>query len=505
MKIKTVEGNFYKQSFRILAILVALILGIRFTAGFLSVVVVLVGIGAALGNRRGLALAIYLLLPFFLTMNPLILPGTAVLGLSARIGGVLMVLSLMLASTRVGGTQTLPLGSIVVVMLCAVASSIMGYFPLISYMKILNCVIFFLGLYYGTKNIHHNPHDVYLLRKVFFSFAIIVVLGSLATLPFPGIAYYTSVGSLARHEGLVVAADYLRSRESFNLFTGVLNHSQFLAPMTSCVVGWVFCDMIVVERRFRWLHALMISVAPVILFMTRSRAGLVSFLAMLVMVFAYCMPRLRLSSPLKGRLRGFLIMGVVLLFFGAGVAEVRNHSISRWLRKTDDVSGDRRSISEAVTASRMGKIEESLHDFKKNPIFGTGFQVIPEHKMWYRMGAISIFAAPLERGFIFSAVLGEMGIVGFGAFLFFLLSFWYGCAKKGYFVTWSLFVVYLSTNLAEMTFFSPGGGGGIMWLVTVIGGFVIDLAAKGKVSVAQMQFMPPLEFFQQNENSPRRK
>ena len=41
-----------------------------------------------------------------------------------------------------------------------------------------------------------------------------------------------------------------------------------------------------------------------------------------------------------------------------------------------------------------------------------------------------------------------------------------------------------------MTFFSPGGGGGIEWLVTVVGGFVIDLAAKGKVNM-QMWAMPP--------------
>lgn len=503
MKLYDDGRSFYKQAMKMLVVMVAIILGIRFTMGFLAILVAIAGVFAALANRRGMALSIYLLLPFVVTINPMILPGSAALGLSARLGGVLMVLSMMLASTRIGGTQKLPLGTIALVLICAVFSSVTGYFPTISYLKVLNCIIFFLGIYYGTKNIHHNPTDVYLLRLVFFTFSMIVILGSLATLPFPSVAYYTSAKIIMANYGADAAADYIKTHEGMNLFTGILNHSQFLAPMTGCVVGWLFCDMLVVERRVRWLHAIMIGVAPFFLYMTRSRAGLLALVVVFVMVFFYCMPRLHLSSSLKGRLQGFLIGGIALMLLGAGIAEIRSHSISRWLRKTEDVRGDSRSMTEAVTASRMGKMEESMRDFKKNPIFGTGFQVTESHKMEYKLGQITLLSAPLERGFIFTAILGEMGIVGIIVFLFFLVSFWHGCARKGYFVTWTLFVVYLSTNFAEMTFFSPGGGGGIMWLITVVGGFVIDLAAKGKVSIAQMQFMPPPEYFLKDENSPR--
>ena len=71
-------------------------------------------------------------------------------------------------------------------------------------------------------------------------------------------------------------------------------------------------------------------------------------------------------------------------------------------------------------------------------------------------------------------VLGETGILGAICFLFFLLSFYYTCSQRRYFVTITMFTVFLVTNMGEATFFSPGGGGGISWMICVVGGFTID-------------------------------
>ena len=41
-------------------------------------------------------------------------------------------------------------------------------------------------------------------------------------------------------------------------------------------------------------------------------------------------------------------------------------------------------------------------------------------------------------------------------------------------MTITLFTVFLVSNMGEATLFSPGGIGGILWMMGVVGGFTID-------------------------------
>ena len=72
-------------------------------------------------------------------------------------------------------------------------------------------------------------------------------------------------------------------------------------------------------------------------------------------------------------------------------------------------------------------------------------------------------------------VLGETGILGSITFVIFLIVFFVTCHQRHYTATLTLFAVYLSTNMAEATFFAPAGGGGVQWILMVVGGFVIDM------------------------------
>ncbi len=92
-------------------------------------------------------------------------------------------------------------------------------------------------------------------------------------------------------------------------------------------------------------------------------------------------------------------------------------------------------------------------------------------------------------------VLGETGILGVIAFIIFLIVFIATCHQRHYAATLTLFAVYLSTNMAEATFFSPSGGGGVMWIIMVVGGFVIDMnrvvARQAEIAVdTAMQALP---------------
>ena len=124
--------------------------------------------------------------------------------------------------------------------------------------------------------------------------------------------------------------------------------------------------------------------------------------------------------------------------------------------------------------SRMSLLDQSLHEFRRNPLLGSGFQVEEAHPILYEMGLITLFSAPIEKGLLPTMVLGETGILGEIAFVLFLVAFWGGCKRKHLVVTFTLFVILLATNMGEATFFSPGGAGGILWMLCVVGGFVID-------------------------------
>ena len=166
-------------------------------------------------------------------------------------------------------------------------------------------------------------------------------------------------------------------------------------------------------------------------------------------------------------------MGLAVLFVVAIGLQIQGGVMSRWIRKTDSSEEDRRSLGEALTSSRMGLMEYSLWEFRRKPLFGSGFQVA-EYTKEKVQGKGLVISASIEKGVLPVMVLGETGILGAICFFFFLLSFYYTCSQRQYFVTITMFTVFLVTNMGEATFFSPGGGGGIGWMICVVGGFTID-------------------------------
>lgn len=465
---------FLKLTLKQVCLILALIVGCRVTRCYLIIPVMLMGLYYAFSNQRGKALIFYMLVPFLSIINPMVLPKTSVFSAPTRIGMMLMTIGLFLAANRSVGKQRLPFGWLFAFVLCAILSSAQGYFPMISYFKIINYVFFILGIYYGTKNINHRPGDVELVRANFFAFSIIIIAGSIATLPFPSIAYYVTARHVISKAGVAAAEEFLQYRDQ-NLFCGITIHSQFLAPMLSCIAGWLICDMLYIEKKFEKIHLALIAVIPPMLYATRSRIGFFSFGVMLIMVYFYCMPRIRLRSDIKGRINVGFICLLFMIVAAMGIAQVRDQSISKWLRKTNDIVDDQRSLTEALTSSRQGAIEANMRDFRRAPLLGTGFQVIERHRQLYDAGYISLFSAPIEKGILPLMVLGETGVLGASVFAVFLIVFYFSCVQHRYYATLSLFTVLLSTNMAESTFFSPSGGGGIYWMMTVVGGFIVDM------------------------------
>ncbi len=471
------KSSIWYQVARYVGLLVGLIFLSRLTKNWIVAGVAVYGIWSALRQKVGPTLIVYLLLAFLPMVNPILLPRYHHFTAIARLSSLAMTCALILTGDNCGGRHQIPFGSLYVYLLVAVLSSIEGYCPIISYLKIVNFFIFITGIYIGTKNIHRCPLALHQIKYAILALIFFIVYGSLATLPFPSIAYYTSLRGAISEYGAAYAEEFFAEADQMTgLFTGVTVHSQFLGPMVACCFAWLLCDMIIVERKFSHLHIALLLPIPLIAYMTRSRLAFVVLAFAIAFIFFYCIPNAWVVSRVRARFSNIMLLVIFLMLTAAIVGEVHSGYISRWLRKTDDVAADQRSLRAAMTDSRQGKIAECLDDFHKNTYFGKGFQVDRTTLGRFETGQVSIFSASIEKGLLPLMVLGETGLVGAGVFLVFLLLFYTTCHDRHYTATLTLFSVYLTTNLAEATFFSPSGGGGVQWILMAVGGFVIDMS-----------------------------
>lgn len=464
--------------FKITAILMMCMFLLRFGGGAFAIVMMFAGVWWGLTGAYGKALSCYAFFPFLFIITPYVVPKSVIMANAMRFGPLLIGLVLLITASRRRGAHRLPLGGLFVYLFFAAISSIGGWSAKISFMKLINFILFLVGIWIGTQNLHQRPKDIMVARLFFLSLAFIVVYGSLLVLPFPAIAYPLdlNMAMILKESGMDAATTYFANKsDGMNLFAGITFHSQTLGPMLACLFAFVLSDMLFVERRISIFHLFLLMPMPIMLFMTRSRTAFFAFSVGASMVLLYAARKIQLEAVLRAKVRQLAAYAVVILVIGLIGAELSSNVVSRWLRKTDEVKTDQRNITTALTETRMGLYRQSLDEFRRNPIFGMGFQVNYESELLYGRKKGIVLSAPVEKGLLPMMVVGEGGIVGVIAFIAFLVSFYSSCAKRKYLVTSSLFTTYLATNFGEATFFSPGGGGGVEWMVCVLGGFVIDM------------------------------
>lgn len=471
------ELDIYKQTVKMIVFTVLSILICKLTKGYVLPLFVLAGVWCAISQKLGWALVFFVLMPFFVILNPAIFPkGASVVGLSLRAGPLLTGLCLAMGGMSRQGRHRLPFISMIPFLMAALISSSAGWAPKVSYLKWINFVMFLFGIWYGTQNLQYRPKDVFLLRSFFLAICAILVFGSVLVIPFPSISYATSLKTAIAEGGAELAGEVFEMMQLEGLktlFCGITNQSQALAPLLVCVLAWVSCDMLFLERKFRLPHVVLIAFTFPLLYMTRSRVALVAGVFALGTVFFYTSRVIKLPMHIKQRLGSGMLFCLAFLAAAAVFSQIRSGTMSEWARKTNDSAADRRSLMEALTSSRMGLMDMSLRDFSRNPLFGMGFQVA-EYTRDQTRGKGFVVSASIEKGVLPVMVLGEVGVLGALCFIVFIVSFFWNCSKRKYYVTITTFSVLLVTNMGEATFFSPGGVGGILWMMCCVGGFAID-------------------------------
>lgn len=479
-----VENNIYKKAFAMLCWAVVSMLLMRISSGAYGVVLVGISVICALSNKIGWAMCHYALLMMMVVINPILLPKSGMIwALSLRAGPLLIGLSLIVSASRAYGQHRIPLGGMFPFLLVACISASIGWVPQISYLKLLNFVVFFFGIWLGTQNMQYKMRDVILIRAMLLAIVVFFIAGSLVLLPFPHLSYLSALSAFGKG-GAAAAADAAADMQELvkagmntaysALFCGMANQSQALAPIVSLCFVWVTCDMIFIEKRMRWPHICLMGLAIPLLYLTRSRVAILMLVSSLGVIYFYAMNKIRVFPEVRASIKNGMFLFGFLLVLVAVVAEVNNQTVTKWLRKSNDVEGDRRDFTEAFTQSRMGLVEESMYEFERSPMFGSGFQVSEDHVYLMQRTDGLILSAPIEKGLLLVMVLGETGVVGAICFGFFLISFFVVATRRRLYVTISMFIIFFMSNFGEATFFSPGGIGGILWVLSIVGGFIID-------------------------------
>lgn len=469
------QHGFYRDVFIVLLILIVILVLCRITFGITAIFIMLAGCCCVFMRKLHWVSFCYLFFPLVTVMNRLVCGLNLVIALSARFGSLLLGFALF-CSGMIGRAhqEKLPIKWMFVYVLVAAISSIDGWFPLISYLKLAQFFMFILGILLMSIMIQDSIICLHWVRCSMMAVAVLMIVGSICTLAVPSLGYSMMLGKIEEFGG-DASVEGLIAREGALLFNGMTCHSQMLAPVVSILSTWVLCDMLLVERKLTILHLGVLGLSPALLYLSRSRGGLLTFVTVIGLTLFVCVPRARLSHRVKTKMLMTIGFFVICLLSLAGYLQAKNDFLSRWLRKTEDLNSDNRSLSEAFTNSRMALVEENLRDFRLNPLLGKGFQVQEWLKSAYGNGFITWYSAPVEKGVTPVVILGETGLLGSCIFLLFIISFYTTCLRRRYFALLNMFSCTLIANLADSTLFSPAGLGGFLWITSCVGGFGIDL------------------------------
>lgn len=467
--------KFEKDVAKMLLFFAFAIAACKFSNGIFGWVMAILGCYAALTRNAKWICIFFVFTPLLIFFSPTLVSG-AYLGPAIRIGQIMMLFCLLLSPIIRSRRDSIPIGVLYLYSLVALISSIDGWMPTISCLKVFNFVLFLMGISVIGKIMQESEESLYQLRCVLLGLAFFIVVGSAIVYFIPSVGYSMEVQKAAIW-GVYTSGAEVASREGKSLFNGVMNHSQTLATNVPMWFSWTLCDMLTNERKPTKMHAVIMVIAPFLMYMSRSRTAFVVFVVSMFMIWLTVLPKIQLSSVLRDRVKMTFYCLIITIVAGLSYFQVRDQTISKWLRKSDDVMGDSRGLIESVTESRMGLVEYNLRDFKLNPLLGKGFQVMDWHSAAYQSGQISLLSAPIEKGVMPLMVLGETGIIGGIVFVVFLIVFYSMCLKYNYRCLMCLFTVLLAANMSEAGFFSPGGGTA-QWTSTVIGGFCLDMIVK---------------------------
>jgi O-antigen ligase len=291
------------------------------------------------------------------------------------------------------------------------------------------------------EGFRERSEDAAYWRAWFASLFLVVIVGSLPL-------YWSDAG-------------YARNQRGFQ---GLLDHPQAYGIFLAAAFAWFGGNLL--ERLYGWRRhgsgwnlAAMVALTGALLVATESRTALIAVAlgalsAHLVWARLFSRPRAGVAALLIG-----ILLGTAAAVYP--VREVALDVLLKWDREVD--------LTGALVASRGALVAQSWENFRREPWLGIGFgrgsvPGLSERVADDRVLGVPV-TAPVEKGFLLSALLEETGVVGTFIFLMFLGLLLLRIARQATFAAAWMAMAAVCVNIGEAVLTSPGGMGLFVWLI----------------------------------------
>jgi hypothetical protein len=315
-------------------------------------------------------------------------------------------------------------------------SLISSYTPFVSFGKI---IIFFIGascIHLGFKQTANVSWHSW-----FYTFFSIVLISSLPL--------------------LFLSEGYVRNLKGFQ---GILSHPQAYGVYMVIPTLWLTAIWLI-NKKTTFIMKFIIFWGWITVFASRARTAMLAVIlgVLLTMIIAIVYRTEWKNNLLRIIKKPVFVLVLFLLII---TTVFLNYSVSNET-KWEYFYKRGSSIYESIYLSRGFLIEDSWKNFQEHPLTGIGFGVASDKKdsIIEEAKFINIpLRAPTEKGFIFSALLEEVGIIGTFLFLLFFFKLIKPIIKYGDLSSMWLFACAFFISFSEMIFFSLGGLGMHIWL-----------------------------------------
>lgn len=373
----------------------------------------------------------------------------------------LLFLTVLLATRLFGGGREsrliTPFWGIMVYIAWECVVSFQGFSPIVSYLKLFLFFSIFLSMFGVANTVNRSTRtNAKILRSSILALIAIIVFGSVALIPFPGL-------SLMTHKE---ALEAMMAGEITSLFQGMTSHSQVMGPMAGIMGTFIFADLAFSIKKWDKFYLAMLLACPVLIYKSSSRTGMGTLIGGVGMICFLVMRAKGIGHSWKGKLTMAINTMVVLVAVASlAVPSVRERMTKFALKWTDTASSEMLTM-ESVMSTRQEKMDIALRNFRQKPLTGNGFQVSDEMQFEKRTKLTDYLAAPIEKGIWIYAILEEGGVVGMLLFSGWLIVLFSLLIKRHAYIGASVFFAFLTANLGEFSIFSMTYVGGFYWTLT---------------------------------------
>ena len=334
--------------------------------------------------------------------------------------------------------------------LCSIAT---GYFTAIALIKVLVFWMGMTGFFAFVATIRERRIDT---TEWFVAQTVAIVM--------------LSVLSLA----LGVAQNFKGEKVMHNMYNMAFYHSQTAGPVFALLIIYLLCVLLFARHRNRWVCLPVLGFLAYGLYLTRSRTGLGTVIVGIVLVTGLALAwgrgrrfAIRLNYPRWTIVAVFLVLAAGAALYEVGTQGGFTAAVVDFLIKSVDNAEE--AVVANILSSRSGLIAASLENFRESPVIGIGFGV--SKTQYFRENA-TLFYAPVEKGFLPTALLEEVGVIGTSAFVLFMATMFVGLVRTRNIPGVAMLASLLVLNLGEAGLFALGGHGAYMWLF-VMGGILL--------------------------------